>query len=93
MIRNNVIIFHANLAKLRLEGRLIANRVVRPLVIKMCFDCKFFILILKIHGHTCFPDLLHAAFKYFGCVGNTFKDLHMIMPKLKTQQHPHIQST
>jgi len=92
MIRKNVIIIHTNLAKLTLEGRPIINRVVKPFIIKMCFDCKFFILILKIQGHTCSLDLLHATFKDFGCVGRTSKDLHMSMLELKAQQHPNIQS-
>jgi hypothetical protein len=91
MIRKNVIIFHANLAKLTSEGRSIANKVVKPLVIKMRFDYKFLILIFNIQGHTCSPYLLHVAFKDFGCVGRTSKDLHMSMLELKTQ-HFDIQS-
>jgi hypothetical protein len=86
VIRKSVFIFHANLAKLTLEGGLIANRVVRVLTIKLCFTCKFFILIFKIQGHTCSVTLLHATFIDFGCVGKTSKNLHMRMLELKTQQ-------
>jgi hypothetical protein len=86
VIRKNVIIFHASLAEITLEGRPIANRVVKPLTIKTCCHYKFFILIFKIQGHTCFPILLHAAFIKFGLVGWTSKHLHMNMPQLKTQQ-------
>jgi hypothetical protein len=61
VIRKNVFIFHANLAKLTLEGRLIANRVAMLFIIKMCFHCKFFILIFKTQGHTCPFILLHVT--------------------------------
>jgi hypothetical protein len=86
VIRKNVIILHANLAEFTLEGRPIANRVVKLLTIKMCFHYKFFIFIFKIQGHTCSPILLHVAFKSYGLVGWTSKNLHMNMPQLKTQQ-------
>jgi len=77
MIRKNVIILHA------LEGRPIANRVVKPLTIRTCFHYKFFILIFKIQGHTCFPILLHVTFINSGLVGWTSKNLRMNMPQLK----------
>jgi hypothetical protein len=80
VIRNNVIIFHANLVELTLEGRPITNRVVKLLIIKLCFHYKFFILIFKIQGHTCSPTLLHAAFINSGLVGWASKNLHMNMP-------------
>jgi hypothetical protein len=70
VIRNNAKPF-------TLEGWPIANRVVKPFIIKLCFHYKFVIFILKIQGHTCFPTLLHAAFINFGLVGWTSKNLHM----------------
>jgi len=86
MVRQNVFIFHANLVELTLEGRLIANWVVRPFIITMCFHYKLF--VLKIQGHTCSPTLLHVAFIDFGLMGWTSKYLHMNMPQLKTQHNP-----
>jgi hypothetical protein len=62
VIRKNVFIFHANLAKLTLEGRLIANKVASLFIIKMRFHCKFFIIIFKTQDHTCSFILLHATF-------------------------------
>ncbi len=78
-------VFHTNLVELTLEGRLIANWVVRPFIIKMCFHYKLF--VLKIQGQTCSLILLHVAFIDFGLMGWTSKYLHMNMPQLKIQQH------
>ncbi len=80
MVRHNVFIFHANLAKLTLEGRLIANWVVRPFIIKMCFHYKLFVLIFKIQGRTCSPILLHVAFIDFSLMRWTSKYLDMNVP-------------
>ncbi len=76
MIRKNVFIFHANLVELTLEGRLITNKVVKPLIVKMCFHCKFFILVLKIQGDTCSPTSLYATFIDFGCGEDLQKPTH-----------------